>query len=303
MIRKILFLAGILFISVMAQAQEMKKVVETIRQMESELKILINAERIERVASMAALRVELRSLKHDDSHSSLAGGESTPPQPAAKEKKEEVNTEQLTSQLLAGNGRFVNGKLSRKNYQQERAQLTKSQHPYAMILSCSDSRVPPELLFDESLGRLFIIRTAGNVIDSVALGSIEYAAEHLHVHLLIVLGHEECGAVKATIAGGEVPPNIGSLVWRVKPAVDRVKEKHPSESILVNACVEENVRQQLDQSLKQSTVVQELVEKGELTIKGAVYSLETGVVRLCEMSHSQSTHSDREKVKDEIHNH
>ncbi|MBK7258284.1 MAG: hypothetical protein IPI01_10895 [Ignavibacteriae bacterium] len=113
------------------------------------------------------------------------------------------------ARLLNGNRRFVEGRTAARDFVHERPALTAGQHPYAIILTCSDSRVPPELLFDESLGQLFVVRDAGNVVDSVVLGSIEYAAEHLHAGLLIVLGHEACGAVNATIKGGDVPRTSG----------------------------------------------------------------------------------------------
>ncbi|MBI3578216.1 MAG: carbonic anhydrase [Ignavibacteriales bacterium] len=189
-----------------------------------------------------------------------------------------VNPSELLERLQAGNVRYVKGKPSSKDFVRERPELAKGQQPYAIVLTCSDSRVPPEFIFDESLGQLFIVRTAGNVVDSVVLGSIEYAAEHLHAGLLVVLGHEACGAVEATIAGGKVPPNIGSLVGRIQPGVNRIKAKHPEEKALLSNCVEENVRQQMEQAVAQSTVLSEMAERGELRIAGGVYSLATGTV-------------------------
>src|SRR4030095_8217804 len=117
-----------------------------------------------------------------------------------------------------------------------------------------DSRLSPEIIFDESQGRLFVIRTAGHVVDPVALGSIEYAVEHLHVNLLLILGHESCGAVKATISGGEAPPNIKALLNRIKPAVDKVRAEGIAESELLKAAVRENVRYQMQKSIFESEV-------------------------------------------------
>jgi carbonic anhydrase len=114
--------------------------------------------------------------------------------------------------LMAGNKRFIAGSLKARDYLAERPQLVRDQHPYAIILTCADSRLSPEIIFDESMGRLFVVRTAGHVVDPVALGSIEYAVEHLHVPLLFVLGHDSCGAVKATISGGDATPNIRALL-------------------------------------------------------------------------------------------
>lgn len=183
--------------------------------------------------------------------------------------------------LMDGNKRFVEGKLSQKDYAAEIKELTKGQHPYAIILSCSDSRVPPEIIFDESIGKLFVIRVAGNVLDEVALGSIEYAAEHLHTKLLMILGHENCGAVKATIEGGEVTPNIEEIVKKISPAVEKAK-KHHSENEVLHCSIKENVYNQLEASVKSSKLLKELEEKGELKIVGAIYDLNTGKVNLLE---------------------
>ncbi len=190
-----------------------------------------------------------------------------------------VSTVEALNRLKSGNERFVDGKMLAKNFEREREELAKSQHPYAIILGCSDSRVPPELLFDESLGKLFILRVAGNVVDPIVLGSIEYAAEHLHSGTLLVLGHESCGAVKATLAGGEAPPNIGQLVKRIEPAAEIAKAKHLDGNGTLNAAVEENVRLQMQNAVEQSEVLREMVAHKKLWIAGGVYSLQSGKVR------------------------
>lgn len=182
--------------------------------------------------------------------------------------------------LREGNSRFSSGKLIEKDFPKERAELTAGQHPYAIILSCSDSRVPPELIFDESLGKLFIVRVAGNVVDSVTLGSIEYAAEHLHTKLLLILGHESCGAAKAALEGGELTPNISQIIKRIQPAVNKAEEAKIEKSHELNFVIEENVKNQIAASLKNSKVLHELVEKNELQIVGAVYNLKSGAVKL-----------------------
>lgn len=183
--------------------------------------------------------------------------------------------------LIDGNERFVSNNLSSKDYKKELQEVIKGQHPYAIIVSCSDSRVPPEIIFDESIGKLFIIRVAGNVIDPVTLGSIEYAAEHLHAPLLMVLGHESCGAVNATIAGGETTPNIEEIIKRIEPSVE--KAKHFKEhSHLSDLSIEQNVKDQISYCLKDSPLLKELVHKNELTIVGAVFSISTGKVTLIE---------------------
>jgi carbonic anhydrase len=193
-------------------------------------------------------------------------------------KTEEAVITKNLDRLKSGNARFVSGKLSNKNFARERKDLVTGQQPYAIILCCSDSRVSPELLFDESLGQLFIVRDAGNVADSVTLGSVEYAAEHLHSKLLVVLGHTSCGAVKATLTGGEVPPNIGAIARRIAPAANRAKAKHLDEKGTARDASIENVRQQIDACSEQSSVLRELIEKHELKVVGALYNLETGKV-------------------------
>lgn len=122
--------------------------------------------------------------------------------------------------LIDGNKRYVEGKFIHPNQSAERRmELSKDQNPFAVILSCSDSRVPPEIIFDQGIGDLFIIRVAGNIISNEVLGSIEYAVEHLDVGLVVVLGHERCGVVSAAVAGGEVHKHISSLVEAILPAV------------------------------------------------------------------------------------
>ncbi len=157
-----------------------------------------------------------------------------------------------------------------------RAELTKSQHPFAIIVSCSDSRVPPEIVFDQGLGDLFVLRVAGNVIDDHSLGSIEYAVDHLAVRLIVVLGHQRCGAVKAakeTIAAkGKAPAHIQSLVTAIKPAVEATVHGD------LEATVEANVKN-VTQALRSSPpILKPKVDSGEVRVIGAYYNLDTGAV-------------------------
>jgi carbonic anhydrase len=181
-------------------------------------------------------------------------------------------------QLKAGNARYVSGKLRPRNYKADRKATADGQHPYAIVLACADSRVPPEILFDESLGKLFVVRVAGNVVDPVVLGSIEYAAEHLHVETLLVLGHESCGAVKATLEGGHAPPHIDSLVTRIQPAADEAKKAGLGAKKTLALAVQLNVFLQMAESVKQSEVLKEFVHDGKLKIVGGVYNLHSGRV-------------------------
>jgi carbonic anhydrase len=150
-----------------------------------------------------------------------------------------------------------------------------AQHPVAAILSCADSRVPPELVFDQGLGDLFTVRVAGNVVDDAIIGSLEYAAEHLGIPVIIVLGHSGCGAVKATIDGGEPNTHIQALVKAIQPAVDQAyREPGP----LMDNAIRDNVLLAVKQLNESKPILAEMVRAGKLQIKGAVYHLDSGVV-------------------------
>lgn len=189
-----------------------------------------------------------------------------------------VSPEDPLTRLRHGNDRFVSGEIEPRDFAAERKELATEQHPYAIVLACADSRVPPEIVFDESLGQLFVVRVAGNVADPVVLGSIEYAVEHLGAHLLVVLGHENCGAVKAALTGGDATSNVGALVSRIAPAADRARSARVPEADLLATAVRENVRYQTQMAIYQSEVLAEFVHKHQLTIAGGVYDLDTGKV-------------------------
>jgi carbonic anhydrase len=180
--------------------------------------------------------------------------------------------------LKEGNARFVNGKNKSIDYVKERKDLEKTQHPYAIILSCSDSRVPPERVFDESLGKLFVVRIAGNVADSSAIGSIEYAAEHLGAHLIVVLGHQSCGAVKATVEEADATPNIKFIMHKIKPAFDHERQNTETSRPLLDRVIEENVREQMSDLLIESPVLRSMAANKLIQISGGVYELGSGDV-------------------------
>ena len=183
------------------------------------------------------------------------------------------------SKLKEGNGRYTSGNLQHPGQTTERrAELTKDQHPFAVILSCSDSRVPPEIVFDQGLGDLFVVRVAGNVIDDHGLGSIEYAVDYLGARLIVVLGHQSCGAVKAakeTIAAkGKAPGHIQSLVTAIKPVVEATAKDD------LDTTVKANVKHVV-QALRSSTpILKAKVDSGEVQVIGGYYSLDTGAVSL-----------------------
>jgi carbonic anhydrase len=180
--------------------------------------------------------------------------------------------------LLAGNRRYAAGKAIHPHQSPEhRREVASAQHPAAIVLSCSDSRVPPEIVFDQGLGDLFVVRTAGHVVDDVALASLEYAVEHLGVTLLVVLGHSGCGAVAAAIHGGEHSGHLGHLVELIRPAVERAKED-PGD--LLDRAVRENVAQVVAGLRAAEPVLAKRVRKGELAVVGARYDLQSGLVEL-----------------------
>ena len=181
------------------------------------------------------------------------------------------------SRLKEGNERYTRGNPQHPHESsEERTQLAKSQHPFAVVLGCADSRVPPEIVFDQGLGDLFVLRVAGNVIDDHSLGSIEYAVDHLAVRPIVVLGHQRCGAVKAakeTIAAkGEAPAHIQSLVTAIQPAVEATAKGD------LEATVRENVKNVVQALRSSAPVLKAKVDSGELNVVGAYYSLDTGSV-------------------------
>jgi carbonic anhydrase len=201
---------------------------------------------------------------------------------AASEENSEITAEQDLQKLMDGNARFVSGDVEHPNQSAERRdEVIAGQHPFAIVVGCSDSRVPPEIIFDQGIGDIFIIRTAGQVLDDAALGSIEYGAEHLGVPLVVVLGHDSCGAVEATVEGGEAPGHIANLVEAIQPAVDEARNV-ASEDELLNASIDINIENIVDQLETSEPILSELVEKGELTIVGARYHLDSGEVEILE---------------------
>jgi len=188
---------------------------------------------------------------------------------------------EVWDRLMAGNRRFVAGQPQARDLVPLRQKLASGQSPVAIILSCSDSRVGPELIFDQSLGDLFVVRTAGNVADAVGLGSIEYAVDHLHSPLLVVLGHQKCGAVNAACSGEKMPSrNLEAIVERIDPAVAQAKTYAKPDG-LVESAIKENVRQSAKDLLANSEIIRDAVKAGKLSVIEAEYELDTGqVVRL-----------------------
>jgi carbonic anhydrase len=193
--------------------------------------------------------------------------------------------EQALARLKEGNARFLRGEARFPTVQKEvLADLAKGQQPYATILGCSDSRVPPELVFDAGFGELFVVRVAGNVLGPSILGTLQYAATHLHTPLFVVMGHEGCGAVKAAVAskfhGAEHRSRIEVLLENILPALDGIDATQPPEALL-HAAVEANVRNTVRELLETPEAQVRYATSG-LKLVGAVFEFATGRVRFLE---------------------
>ena len=185
-------------------------------------------------------------------------------------------------ELLAGNQRFAEGKsISRTDFSVRRKELAAAQKPKAVVLSCSDSRVPPEYVFDQGLGDIFVVRTAGAIIDTAGIASIEYAVTHLNIKLLVVLAHESCGAIKSVVHTSEDhspgSPAINALVQEIKENIDGIVLS-PDDKILREPA-EANASAVIRKLKNSSTVIKDAVEKKELLIVEAFYELTSGRVR------------------------
>ncbi len=192
---------------------------------------------------------------------------------------EAVSDEPL-GKLMQGNSRYTSGQTAKKNSGDVyRKELAKGQHPYAVVVTCSDSRVAPEIIFDEDLGKIFVVRTAGNVVDDIALGSIEYGVEHLHSPLVVILGHENCGAVKAAVElKGEPEGNIGTILKKILPSVEKAKTSiKPGEDLYYLSTIE-NIRSMAREIGTKSPIIAHSIHEGKVALIGAFYSISSGKV-------------------------
>jgi carbonic anhydrase len=198
-----------------------------------------------------------------------------------------IPAQEALERLKEGNRRFVAGESVHEAdaHEARRAQLVDGQQPFAAILGCSDSRVPAELVFDQGLGDLFVIRVAGNIVAPSLVGSVEFAAEQFGTQLVVVMGHTRCGAVAATIDDMLHPSdahsrNLRAIVERVRPSVEPLMETdlRNDHDALLHAAVRANVRVSTDHLRHGSDILEQRIQNGELLVVGAEYSLETGVV-------------------------
>src|SRR5688572_17003725 len=198
-----------------------------------------------------------------------------------------ITAHEALQRLRDGNRRFTSNVRSRDSLAGEarRAEVAAGQEPFAIILGCSDSRVPAEIVFDQGLGDLFVIRVAGNIVAPSQIGSVEFAAERFGTSLVVVLGHSQCGAVLATLEELRRPRenqsrNLRSIVDRIRPSVEALlaTEREADSDALVRRAVRANVRQSASQLRHGSEVLEQLIQNEGLLVVGAEYSLETGTV-------------------------
>jgi carbonic anhydrase len=187
-----------------------------------------------------------------------------------------LSADRALRKLMEGNRRYASAATAHPNQTPaRRAAVVKGQHPFAVILGCSDSRVPPEIIFDQGLGDLFVVRLAGHILSEEARGSIEYAVDHLGTRLVVVLGHDGCGAVTAAVKGGGAAGRVGRVIQAIAPAVRKARNK-PGD-LLENA-IRENVAMVVEQLKSSAPLLQAQVNNGGLKIIGAHYHLNDGKV-------------------------
>jgi carbonic anhydrase len=195
-------------------------------------------------------------------------------------QSEGVSAQESLKKLKEGNQRFLEERAIRPNQTFERVvRISKGQKPFVSVLSCSDSRVPPEMLLDQGFGDLFVVRVAGNVADTDEMGSLEYGLAHLGTKLLVVLGHTGCGAVTAVVKGDSLHGHIPALVDNIIPATKKAQQEGVSADELVARSIELNVFQSMEDILKKSSEIRQLVKNQKVMIVGAVYDINNGRVK------------------------
>lgn len=189
-----------------------------------------------------------------------------------------MNAEQVLNRLMEGNKRYMAGELQPKDVKAKREASLKGQKPGATVVACSDSRVEPVYIFDTNIEEIFSIQTAGNVVDDITIGSVEYAVAHLHTPVVMVLGHEKCGAVTAAYDSHR-EGNITKIVEKIEPAIKDV-ERTDDKAADVVKCAEANVKAVMTELMEKSEIIRDAVQKGETKLVGAMYYLSDGRVEL-----------------------
>ena len=202
-----------------------------------------------------------------------------------------ISAADALKRLREGNRRFVSNEVDSHSFvtREHGAEMAAGQHPFAIVLACSDSRVPTELIFDQGIGDLFVIRVAGNIVAPSQIGSVEFAAKQFGTHLAVVLGHSNCGAVIATLQElalkeSHRSPNLRVIVDRIRTAVEPVLEENSDvdDEAVISACVRANVHASVDRLRHGSLILEQLIGAGDLRIVGAEYSIEAGNIRFFE---------------------
>ncbi|WP_448377702.1 carbonic anhydrase, partial [Fervidobacterium sp.] len=205
--------------------------------------------------------------------------------------------------LKYGNEQFAKGALQTpKVDEMTRYTLeTEGQRPFAVVVACSDSRVPPELVFNQGLGDLFVVRVAGNIVNEENLASIEYAVEHLKVPLIVVLGHTHCGAVKAAVDGQSLEGHLPHLVAHIDPVIRQLRHTHPhlKGDALIERVTQENVRHTIRVILERSEIVRKQYEAGKVQFAGGVYHLREGKVEWLKLPEGMEgdTHAEKSAME------
>lgn len=209
----------------------------------------------------------------------------TPEEAAASTSTAEPapDADEVRRWLLGGNALFASGTATPADVDPgRRAAISPSQAPWCTVLTCSDSRVPPEHLFNAGLGRIFTVRVAGNVAEPATIASVEYATEHLHTPLVLVLGHERCGAVKAAMSDASLGANLDTLLGYIRPDIRGMTD--------LDAAIRTNVDTQLA-ALRRSRIVTQLEREGKIELVGAIYDLDTGLVTMLDAAAAHGGHA------------
>jgi carbonic anhydrase len=210
-----------------------------------------------------------------------------------KEVQDSLTPSQAIELLMDGNKRFINNLKVNRNLLQQVNETSEGQHPFAVILSCIDSRTSAELVFDQGLGDIFSCRVAGNVLNEDILGSMEFACKLAGAKVIVVLGHTRCGAIKGACNNVKMG-NLTSLLEKIKPVIDLEKQRdgdsQPSDPAFAENVAKQNVKYVIEQIAERSEVLADMLEKGEIAIAGGMYEVETGKVDLFEIINGEKTH-------------
>jgi len=221
--------------------------------------------------------VPTTSVNSDQKTSETNSNTSTPPA-----KVDVTNATQALAVLKTGNEQFIQGSVNPNVTEATRKDLAENgQKPHTVVITCSDSRVPPELIFNSGLGEVFVIRTAGNVVGDYEIGSVEYAVDHLGSPLVLVMGHTQCGAVGAAVDGGHAVGHVADIVEEITPSVTKAKQQEKDSAKVADVAENLNVENSVN-NLLESDVISKLVKDGKVEVKGCKYDISTGKIQYFE---------------------